>query len=93
MIHLEPRHHEIVRKILKQADARFFAFGSRVKGTHRPFSDLDLCYMDPVPTSVLNKIEADFVESDLPFVVDIVDYQKCSLAFQKIIDNDAIIFE
>lgn len=44
MIDIQPQHLEMVEKIFRTylSGYEVRAFGSRVKGTARPFSDLDL---------------------------------------------------
>jgi hypothetical protein len=46
--------------------------------------------MDAIPLSVQSHIEEDFEESDLPFTVDLVDYNLCSTQFQNQIKNDLV---
>lgn len=81
---------EILKVILKQAGIPFYAFGSRVKGTNQRFSDLDLAYKDPIDEKVLIDIIFALEDSDLPIFVDLVDYNRCSASFKKIIDKDAV---
>ncbi|CAH1764154.1 6517_t:CDS:2, partial [Entrophospora sp. SA101] len=50
----------------------FYAYGSRVKGTARRLSDLDICYQEDIPDNIAFKIEEEFKESDLPFLVELV---------------------
>jgi predicted nucleotidyltransferase len=57
---MEERHLEIVQDILNKYPYTFYAFGSRVKGTHKRFSDLDLCIKDPIPLRVKGQIDEDF---------------------------------
>jgi len=64
---------KILEEILNKYPYRFYAYGSRVKGTARKFSDLDLCYYDNIPSYVLIEIEKDLEESDLPFIVELVN--------------------
>lgn len=90
MIHIDKKHYAIVTSILKQSPVSFYAFGSRVRGTHKKFSDLDLCYKGEIPSSILNKIEEDFAESDLPFKVDIVDFNRCSEEFRNLIEREMV---
>jgi predicted nucleotidyltransferase len=51
------------------------AFGSRVTGKAKPFSDLDLIAIcaNGVPERVSALVADAFAESDLPFKVDLVD--------------------
>jgi len=72
MLQLEIRHQKIVRKILGKYPYKFYAYGSRVKGTARQLSDLDLCYQEDIPDAVAFQIEEEFKESDLPFMVELV---------------------
>lgn len=88
MIHLEPPHREILLKLSDKYSASFFAFGSRVKGSHRKFSDLDICIKAPISDAQLSHLEEDLEESDLPFKVDIVLWDRCSDDFKNIILND-----
>ncbi|CAG8461815.1 14962_t:CDS:2 [Racocetra fulgida] len=63
---------QIIRQILSRYPYRFYAYGSRVKGTARKFSDLDLCYQEEMPWNIYGRVKEDFEESNLPFKVDLV---------------------
>ncbi|MCL5436349.1 MAG: nucleotidyltransferase domain-containing protein [Candidatus Dependentiae bacterium] len=88
MIGLAPKELAIVRAILSKYPYRFYAFGSRAKGTQRRFSDLDLCYKDAIPERVLAELDAAFEESDLPFKVDLINFSKISDDFKRLIEKD-----
>jgi len=92
MIYMEGKHLEMVRDILKKYDYTFYAFGSRVKGTHKPLSDLDLAIMDGISLHDKNNIDDDFTESNLPFKVDVVNYQTMCESLKNIIQKDLEIF-
>lgn len=64
-----------------------WAFGSRVKGTNKPFSDIDLALITTTPLTIreLTELELAFSDSDLPFKVDLVDWASCSETFKQII--------
>ncbi len=81
-LQLEPRHLSIIHAILKKYPYQFYAFGSRVKGTARKLSDLDLCLKEQIPLNILTHIREDFEESNLPFNIDIVIWQQCAQEFQ-----------
>jgi type I restriction enzyme S subunit len=72
-----------------------WAFGSRVKGTARKFSDLDLAILGeaPLPLPVVAALANDFDDSDLPVKVDIVDWALVSPAFREIIREDAAVLQ
>jgi uncharacterized protein len=90
-IHLTPEEFNIVKTILNKYKYSFYAFGSRVKGNIKKFSDLDLMYKDDIPLHILNEIKNDFEESNLPFKVDIVAKSNCSKEFLEIITKDLIL--
>lgn len=87
---IKPVDLETVRSILHRhvAGREVRAFGSRVTGKVKPFSDLDLVVMgsEPLPASVLADLKDAFSESDLPFKVDIVDWAETQESFRKIIE-------
>ncbi|CAH1762790.1 7289_t:CDS:2, partial [Entrophospora sp. SA101] len=49
----------------------FYAYGSRVKGTARQFSDLDICYQEDIPLSIISDIREELEESNLPFSMEL----------------------
>ena len=65
------------------------AFGSRVTGTARPASDLDLAIMtvEPLAASRIADLREAFTESDLPFRVDLIDWAATTAAFRAIIER------
>jgi len=62
----------MVQEILNKYPYQFYAYGSRVKGTARRISDLDICYYDNISSSDITQLEEEFVESNLPFEVELV---------------------
>ncbi len=91
MIDLTKQQVELVRSILAEnlPGIRVWAFGSRVRGNSKPFSDLDLALMTekPVPLLTLGKLREAFSDSDLPFMVDLVDWASIDEAFRKVIQS------
>jgi len=77
----------VIKKHVPQCDV--LAFGSRFKGTHDDASDLDLVLVgkEKLGLSLIGRIKEDFMESDIPFKVDILDYHSISPAFREIVDN------
>jgi len=72
-LQLEEKHHKIIQQILDKYPYNFYAYGSRVKGTARKYSDLDICYQEEVPLSIISQIREQFTESNLPFEVELVN--------------------
>lgn len=87
MINIDEKHLLIIQNILKKYDFSFYVFGSRITDKVKKFSDLDLLYFDDIPDLVLSHIVEDFEQSDLPYKVDIVSYNKCDDEFKKIIGD------
>lgn len=75
----------IKQQIRLVPNAKVYAFGSRVKGNPRPHSDFDVAIdnQTPIPLNTLSKLEEVFAESDLPFLIDIVDFQRINNEFQQ----------
>ena len=89
---IQSRDLDLVQAILAQhvPDREVWVFGSRLTGTTKVFSDLDLAIMgeEPLPISVLSNLMEAFSESDLPFKVDVVDWAVTSPSFRKIIEQN-----
>lgn len=91
MINLTPQQLAdvlgILGAIVPQREIR--AFGSRVTGNARPFSDLDLAIMgdEPLDFQTFAALKDAFAESNLPFRVDLVDWASTSLTFRNIISE------
>ena len=90
MIDLKTRHLELVKSILAThvPNVEVRAFGSRVAGGARDYSDLDLVIVDKdkINRKTLFRLEDAFADSDLPFRVDVLDWHRISESFRKIIE-------
>ncbi|MDR9416211.1 MAG: nucleotidyltransferase domain-containing protein [Gracilimonas sp.] len=78
---ISEKNIRIVNKILKKhfPEAQVIVFGSRAFGTNKTYSDLDLAiYFDnhEITSMSLANATQDFIESDLPFSVDLVNLKK-----------------
>ena len=73
-------------------DCEVRAFGSRVTGGARPYSDLDLAIIGEAPLGLvsLGLIKEAFEESDLPIRVDVIDWHDTSESFRKIIESNCV---
>lgn len=89
-IALSDQELKIVADIMKNLP-QTVVFGSRIKGTHKQFSDLDLCVKDPITDYEYELLKEAFEESDLPYSVDLVDYSKIDESFKHIIDSQGIL--
>ena len=91
MIDLSPQQLETVKELLARhvPECEVRAFGSRVKWTAKSYSDLDLVVIgtEKLNGNRLERLREAFIESDLPFRVDVMDWHTTSEQFQKIISN------
>lgn len=91
MIDLSPAHTAIIKQILaKELPSHEVAvFGSRVTGTAKPYSDVDLAVIskDGLDKNKLWELREAFEESDLPFSVDVLDWDRLSKGFQNAIKD------
>jgi predicted nucleotidyltransferase len=94
-IDLRPRDLESVCRILADhvPDREVWAFGSRVGGAAKEFSDLDLAILGdaPLAAAVLADLQEAFRESDLPFKVDVIDWATTQDHFRRIIEAQYIV--
>jgi len=84
-------HYKIIKEILT-LPCGVYIFGSRVTGKQKKFSDLDICLKseEAIPIEVIASLKESFSNSDLPYMVDLIDYQTISPEFRKIIDTTGI---
>ncbi|GAX59121.1 nucleotidyltransferase [Candidatus Scalindua japonica] len=77
LIDVEPEHLKLIKKILKRhiVYKTVWAYGSRVNWTASQFSDLNLVVFE-VNTVKLGELKEEFAESDLPFSIDIMSWEK-----------------
>jgi len=78
---IESRWHEAFFEIFRQNPhiERVTLFGSRAKGTQKPFSDIDFCIYGPE----LNELDAQRIKSDLeelyhPYFIDMLAFSSVS---------------
>lgn len=83
---------QIVINPLLQASARVYVFGSRARGSHQKFSDLDLLIIErkdrPVTDSTLSAIKENAEESMLPFKIDLVRDTELAHSYRPSVDKD-----
>lgn len=96
-VDLRADHLQLVLDILAKnvPDREVWAFGSRVQGRAKPYSDLDLAVLGDLPMGldVLAALTDDFAESDLPIRVDIVDWATTKNNFRQIIGKNKVVLQ
>jgi len=94
---MHPEHLQMVLEILQKHVPQYdvWAFGSRVKGNAKKFSDLDLVVISDsaIGLNVSADLSDDFSESDLPYKVDVVDWATTSESFRKIIETQYVVIQ
>lgn len=91
MIDLDSGQLTIVKSILKEQvpDYEVRAFGSRVRGNPKPYSDLDLAVLaaQPLGLTQMGRLREAFEESDLLIRVDVLDWHTISDSFRQVIEE------
>jgi predicted nucleotidyltransferase len=91
MIHVSEKEASIIKSILSKhlPAGEALVFGSRFRGTNKPYSDLDLAVKldSKIDIAVIGAIQDSFTESELAFRVDVLDYWGISPEFRAIIDQ------
>ncbi|MBF0524583.1 MAG: nucleotidyltransferase domain-containing protein [Deltaproteobacteria bacterium] len=91
MIDLDEAYLTEIKNILSihVPECRVWAFGSRVNGQAREYSDLDLVLVGdgPLDWRRIEAVKDAFSESELPFMVDVLDWQAISPGFRLVIEQ------
>jgi uncharacterized protein len=91
---LSEQELRLVTDILREqvSGTRVFAFGSRVRGTAKRFSDLDLVVQSDSELGLerLGALRSMFSESDLPIAVDVVEWSNLAPTFQRLIEPEMV---
>lgn len=94
---LRPEWLAIVQHILAKhlPEAEVLAYGSRVTGTAHEGSDLDLVVRNPhkpmIPVHNLGEVRDAFSESNLPILVDILDWARIPDSFREEIERVGVV--
>jgi len=83
---------KIIYSFLDPKEYRVFVFGSRTTERARKFSDIDIGIKSskPIPWWKLSAIEEAFEESDLPYTVDVVDFNLVSEKFRQVAESKIV---
>lgn len=83
---------ELAIQPLKSHGAQVFIFGSRVRGQHQPYSDIDLLYKTEKPLNLASifEIKSALEESQLPYKVDLVQFDDLAVSYKENIIREMI---
>ena len=91
---LKPNEVQTVKNIILRycPTAKIILFGSRAKNTAKKYSDVDIAIIDveKIALTKLTLMKEEFAESNLPYLVDIVDWQRITAEFQQVIQKTGI---
>jgi hypothetical protein len=97
MLDIKKQDLEIIETILNQhfPDYNIWAFGSRVSGKAKKYSDIDLLLIGSKKISFndIEKAKEDFMESDISIRVDLLDWNSIDENFRKIIQKNYIVIK
>ena len=86
VIDVQPKHIQMLTEILAKhlPDREVWAYGSRINGRARKYSDLDLVVMGHEPLNEVTRflLKEDLSESWLPFIVHVKDWHLIPPEFQ-----------
>ena len=91
---LTPEQLKKLRELLTRhlPNTEVWAYGSRVKGTAKPWSDLDLAVIaGPQQKAAVADLREAFEESDLPFRVDLFVWDEIPETFRDNICRERIV--
>lgn len=76
----------IIRKYLPEDKYKAFIFGSRATGENLKWSDIDVGIegKEPIPIMTKVDIEEKLENSDIPYIVDLVDFSHTSGKFREL---------
>ena len=95
-IDIKPKDLTSLRNILSQylPNTLIWAFGSRVKFTAKPHSDLDLvAFINKEQDSQFFLLKDILEESNIPFIIDLHDWNELPETFHKNIKDNFIVFQ
>jgi predicted nucleotidyltransferase len=74
---------------------KIYLFGSRARGTHSRSSDFDIALDTgaPIDSYLIGLIKESIENSNIPFFVDIVDFQRLDTQMQHEILEEGIVWE
>ena len=86
--------HKLVVSPLKDRGCAVWIFGSRARGDHQPFSDIDILFECPqnskLPAALLSQIKESIEESRLNYKVDLVSTEDLAKSYIDNVNRDRV---
>jgi len=95
-IDLLQKHHLLIQSLIKKylPSVTVWVYGSRVKGTAQPHSDLDMIvFVTEQQKLQVSDLQEAFDDSVLPFRVDLFVWNDVPKEFHKTIELEHIVFQ
>lgn len=94
---LKPRDYELLKTLLiepfKKSQARVWIFGSRARGDHKTYSDIDILFDDsqnPIPQSFIYESKSSLEDSNLTVKVDLVNLKDLAESYKESVFRDRV---
>lgn len=83
---IENQIKSIIFKYLSPQKYKIFVYGSRAAGKARKWSDWDIGVISnkPIPHDIITEVEEKLENSDLPVIVQVVDFNAVDPEFKQI---------
>ena len=82
------KEFKIIKDILRNYNAKFYAYGSRVKGNFDELSDLDILVKSD--KNIIPELKEEFDKSYIPYVVNLTYINSIDKNFYDLIKNDLV---
>jgi len=78
---------QLITEYLSECEIR--VFGSRIHGTAKPYSDIDIALKcsSPIDRRTMSRLKEALQESTLPIRVDVLDWESISEEFRGVIEK------
>ena len=76
-------------------NAKIYLFGSRARGTHSKWSDIDLALDTgkPLTNTNIDEVKSVLAATNIPYKVDVLDFQSVSTEMQTSIRRDGKLWK
>ncbi len=85
---------KLLKKYIGKRKVKIYLFGSRAKGSARATSDVDIALlpMQPLPENFFADLREILEESNIPYMIDIVDLSQADNAFKEKILTEGVLW-
>ena len=87
-IQIEDADFIILKEVLLKYTYKFYAYGSRVSGEAKKYSDLDIYCKEKMKEII--ELKMDLEDSNITIKVDVLDVDSCTSEFREIIKEELV---